>query len=322
MDKLLDIVNSLDLQVPNRGYWYLRTDAGFYYEQFRDNNYIAINFNYVHPSVLEVNNEAQLRRLITNNVPKFDQIPYEELQQGNKSTVSKYIGILRSFHGMQTGDIVIIPSADSDTFSIGKINDSRIYLPSEEETIDCPYLLRRRVNWVKKDAFIPPYSPILYSLKHSHSALTKIEKHSEYINAIMQPLFFQNDRYYFTLNINKEEDIPLVDLKNLLDSYYEILLLLNEAYGFSENIENAIIKLNLNSKGKLNLIQEKTVSSVKSLAAASVLLTFFTTSSCDTNELVRKTDIHDVSKVQKLKNEIEKFNDSRGKLRIPNESIN
>lgn len=319
MEKLLDIVNSVDVAIPNRGYWYLRTEAGALYEEFRDNSYVAINYNYIHPSSIQVNNEEHLRNLITKNEPKFEGVNYKDLDPGKKSSVTKYVGILKNFNDMNKGDIIVIPSADSHNFSIGKIADNNIYLPEAEDLENCDYLLRRKVIWEKKDAYISEYSPIIYSLKHSHLALTKIEKHSEYLNGILQPLFFQNNKFYFTLNIKKEEDIPLVGLKKLLDSYYGILHILNDGYSFGEEIDEAVIKLNLNSKGKLNLIQEKKSSSTRSLTAAAILLGLFATS-CSTSDLSRKTDLP-TEKVEKLKKEIDNFNEARDILHIPDDEM-
>jgi restriction system protein len=318
MDKLIDIIEGLDVEVPNRGYYYLRTDGGVYYDEYRDNDYVAINYNYVHPSAIASNNVEQLKKLITTNDSKFENIEYSDLDRGKKSTVSKYIGILQKFEGMKLGDVVIIPSSDSTSFSIGLIDDNNIFLPQEKDLKECNYTLRRKVKWKKIDAYIPEYSPILYSLKHSHLALTKLEKHSEYINGILSPLFLQNDKFYFTLNIDKEEDIPLFDLKNLLESYCNILTILNEEYNFNEDIGKSIIKLNLNSKGKVNLIQKKGVNSTKAIASAAICIMLL--GSCSSDEIQKSTGFSNEKAIE-LRKELDVINDSKATLEISDEDV-
>lgn len=314
MSELEDRVEDLDIEIPNRGYWYLRTDGGEYYNEFKTNNYVAIGYNYVPINAIRNNNLDQIKNLITVNEDRFDYDKFEDLKRGEKSSVTRSANALMNFQEMNEGDVVIIPSSESSSFCIGIIKDTDIYRSSQEDLEECPFIHRRKVKWEKIDFFLPPYSPIIYSLKHTHSTLTKIEKYSEYINGALKPFFLQNDKYYLTIDIKRNEDIPLSDLRKLLNSYYNIISILNEEYGYNENVDEAVIKLNLNSKGIVNLIQDAANGTKKSLAAAAILLNLVGVG-CTNTEIKNITGADDYTS-EKLNKEITSLNEAKESLEI------
>jgi hypothetical protein len=88
------------------------------------------------------------------------------------------------------------------------------------------------------------------------------------------------------LNIEKNENINFEDLKTLMDNINILVKSINEEFGFNENLDEFYIKINLNSKGTVELIKAG-----KSLAVLAYILSLV---SCGNTYEERNQNINNI----------------------------
>jgi restriction system protein len=305
----------------DKEYWYLRTEGGEFYNDFNENNYIGIGWNYITSSELYEENTVNLRdKIINNNTTKYGNTVFDNLDPGKKSSISKNINQLFTFKALKKGDIVLIPSTDSNFFSIGEIDDDYIYNPSEEELINCYYTKRRKVKWLKKSTEHNYYNSLFFSLKHSHQTIVSIKKHADFIDSLSEELYLKGDDCFLSLKINREEDINLKDLKDLFDNYYLLLEKVNKEFQFNEKIDITSVKLSLNSPGFINI----KLLTGKSLIISSLIISM-SLSGC-TNDQINEKIKDETGKEINIEdhgysNTIDSIRVIRKNLNVPNDSI-
>ncbi|MNY12037.1 hypothetical protein D3C86_1450990 [compost metagenome] len=172
---------------------------------------------------------------------------------------------------MKKGDVVLIPSEDSDYFSVGEIADDLIYNASEEDLATCRHIKRRKVNWLKTSIKHNYCNSLFYSLKDAHQTIISIKKHADFIDSLMEELYLKDGDCFLSLRINKKSDINLKELKDLFDNYLELISMINRDFNFGEKIDGTTVKLSLNSPGFINI----KLPAGKSLIVASLIVSMF-----------------------------------------------
>lgn len=235
-------------EIPSgRKYWFLRTENGEYYKDFKENNFIAYGLD-------EISEIPELKAAQT--AEDAYTIIYSKLLaiKKNKRSATFYTKqVLKFVNSFNIGDIVVIPSKRSVEYSIGII-ESDIYIdPSftnenpealrgtyEPYTL-CPYLKRRRVRWLKvvrRDKL-----PIqLLRFAFAHQALADVTKHDHYIDRLLHPVYSKNNKAYLSLIINQRNGIPAEEMANLLSAPITLLRLLNDSLPPEIANDNSIIE--------------------------------------------------------------------------------
>jgi len=238
-------------QIPEKKkYWLIRTLAGTYYESFKRNGYVAIGHNEVENSdITKIIDESQ-------NSPKF-------IMKALKSLCSDVYGkdsrpgltasqIFKFVFEVKVGDVVIIPSENSDKISIGTVVDSRLLKVTDEiiEGTGCPFFKRKRIKWeqtISRDRL----DPFLYRLFQSHQAINDISPYWEIIERTMGNFFIKENEGNLVLDIATDAPINAKDLFQLgyfLLNYSQDFF---EKYNLPFNVNDVDVKINLNSKGKI-----------------------------------------------------------------------
>lgn len=234
-------------------YWHIRTEGGKDYPDFIRHGYIGIDCPSIHSSDICENNLENLRTLIIQNTPAYNFLSYEELDSSKKAAVTKTINNLIAFKNLKKGDVILIPSEDSGYFSLGEIGDETIYSASEKELLNCKYIKRRKVTWIKTSIKHTWYNSLFYSLKQSDHPIVSIKKQAEFIDSLMEELYIKDGDCFLSLKINTESEINLKDLKDLFDNYFELISKVNADFNFGEEIDSTTVKLSLNSPGFINI---------------------------------------------------------------------
>ena len=142
-------------EVPSgRRYWFLRTENGEYYKDFKENNFIAYGLD-------EISDISELKSAQTAD--DMYTIVYSKIlsiKENRRSATFHTRQVLKFVNSFNIGDIVVIPSKRSVEYSIGIIesevyvddsftNDDSQALKSTYESYKlCPFLKRRRVRWL------------------------------------------------------------------------------------------------------------------------------------------------------------------------------
>lgn len=243
----MDLINKVARLRVDKKYVRIRTDYGQNFHTFYDNGFVAIGYNYVGKQRLEEEDQSITRRLIATNEDLSDENTSE------KKTISRIYNMLHEFRNLRRGDVVAIPSQDSNRVAFGEIADDEIY-QSIEGTLDCEYIKRRRVNWFK----IVNWSDLdakLNPLKARGDAINNVSELAEEIDIVMRNLFVKNDLAHFVINISQEEPIRLVYLVGLLQGVKTLSEQIILKYELNENINDITVKLNLQSPGFTELIK-------------------------------------------------------------------
>ena len=198
----LERLSTFNTVPPERKYWLIRTQAGIYYESFVDNGYIGIGYNEVPYSQLSLLGVQDDRILFTlfNSLKDFCEMIYpEDTRPGLIASQ-----LIKFAYNIKRGDIVVIPSENSETITIGYVEDTTVHLASELETIEthCPFIKRKKVYWEKE---IPreKLDPYLYRVLQAHQAINDISSYSELIERNLNNFFIADGIGNLVLNVRR-----------------------------------------------------------------------------------------------------------------------
>ena len=122
IDKQIEFGEALGLPIidTNRNYWFVRTQGGYYFDDFYFGNYISVEWDDINDLSLITDNEKenQLREKIEKLYP-------------NSKTGAIVTNLKRFVNDMAKGDIVVIPSSNSEFLAFGEISTDEIltYIP-------------------------------------------------------------------------------------------------------------------------------------------------------------------------------------------------
>lgn len=226
-------------------YWMVRADGGYYYNTFRDENFIALttkeHYLKIVDSVAQYRNEETLcRRKI------FEQIPGHENNIRKKALLASHIQRMAFF--MHEGDIILMPSAGASRICIGRIIESEL---TREEQIVTRFSIARKVEWIIE---IPKtvLDPCLYRALGAHQAISDISQYREFVERNYNSVFSFNGQCHYVLTLNS----PTINAKNfsqLILSVLEVSQAVSQEYSLDVNVDDVTMSTYLNSPGKIDL---------------------------------------------------------------------
>lgn len=231
----------------DRNYWFIRSYGGKLYEEFFERSYVGIGFNSVPFEYIRQASERSSSS--ADNLKEYLRVNYNL----NNGSETRWANQLVAFESkVKIGDIIVVPSDNSDEFAIGEIigntkivDDNRTFNFNDNYE---PYPEKRKeVNWIKKVKRLN-FIGDTRSMISSHQAISSINFMSEFIESNISSLFFRGDFGYFTLKINRDEDINAFDLNRLLSNLTYFYKELCKELGEDDN-EELFIKIKVQSKG-------------------------------------------------------------------------
>lgn len=202
---LFKILDTMGLPVcdieSTRHYWFIRTQAGSYFEEFFLDGFVGIGHEDV-PCVAEQDRTEQLIEQVKQTHPQATRV----LNQ-----------IYKFCNEIKRNDIVIIPSASSAKFAFGLIEDDQMYTEqissSDIEEGKCPFSRRRKTKWITGIDKNRVDSK-LYQFFRNQQALSQVDEYSEYIERALHSFYIKNNVAHFTLSVETPNspnafDIPI-----------------------------------------------------------------------------------------------------------------
>lgn len=241
------ILNKVDNIETGVNYWFVRTNQGKDYASFTKGGYIAIGWDYISLGEVLEGNKEKLRAKIMKQ-EKFDPSKTKD-----KIRITSAYNKITTFSKLKKGDIVVVPSQGSDRLSFGRIDDDIPYGEGGDLS-EVPNFKRRRVEWITTQN-IRNLPAIFYQVKSNHHTISNIDRFAPFIDKIVGNLFKKDDKTHFVLNIEQEGDIAFEDVKGLMESIDLLIRDINEELNFNDNLEDFIVKINLQSKGTIELIK-------------------------------------------------------------------
>jgi hypothetical protein len=211
--------------------------------------YIAIGYN---PITLFDINSAKYK---TGNGFNEDKLATRIMKAYPEELRPKYIAtqLIDFTYSIKRGDIVVIPSENSEFLSFGEVTQGITY--NSEKNDNCPFVKRKRVNYIKKNVPIDSLDPHLFRLKYIQRTVTKLD---EYTNGIIDKttntLFIKNNNAHLVLNIEQQGPIKATGMFQTWLDIFDIAEGFGKQEGIQMNKDDLDVRINLQSPGSLEFI--------------------------------------------------------------------
>lgn len=247
-------------------YWIIRTNGGDYYEDFILHEYISISWDYVSLSILYTKDDDEIKRLI-EVYERMSATPEDSDDESDGTTKGKITAILNKINRfvfeIDKGDIILIPSKNSDRIAIaevvGDVYEAENYVESylqanpTTEIIPCPYRKRRKIKILKT---ITKGQMDIYLARgfNSQHALSCMDEYAPYINRTIYGIYSRGDELHTTLHAGHPNGLTLkelVEFSTLLEKAASSIAQQCEIPFDPSQVE---VKLNIHSPGLIELI--------------------------------------------------------------------
>lgn len=247
-------------------YWIIRTNGGEYYEDFILHKYISISWDYVSLNTLYNNSDDEIKRLI-EFYEKDSTSPTDSDDESDGSFKGKITTILNKINRfvfeIDKGDIILIPSKNSDRVTIAEVsgdvyeveNYVETYLQANPTTeiIPCPYRKRRKIKPLKT---ISKGQMDIYLSKafNSQHALNNMDEYAPFINRTIYGIYSCGDELHTTLHAGHPNGLSLKELVDLSVQLEKTADCIAEQCGIPFDSSQVEVKLNIHSPGLIELI--------------------------------------------------------------------
>ena len=225
------LVQAIQTVSSTKNYWLIRTQSGSLYQTFITNNYISIGHKEVSIEFLKAQknvyatNESLVINEIKQKIQTYHALDEEPLDKRNISLIASQI--VRFAYDIKIGDVIIIPSFNSDDVSFGVIESEQWASPYYNNSKDNS-LLKRPVRWIK-EVRRRELDPYLYRMFTAHQAVNKVNDYAEIIERSVNDLFILEDEAHFVINVGSDT-IAAKNLFGLGASLMEILDEISEKF--------------------------------------------------------------------------------------------
>ena len=247
LNELCGILN-IELIPNGTNYWLIRTSSGKFFDDFYNNNYVAIGWNELsNIDYIKNSKDEDFKEYVKSIYPNEEKPGYIANQ------------IKRFLFEIKKGDIILIPSINSEYIAFGKVTSESAYIRNipnkntELSYLQCDFLKAIDVSWiklVKRDEF----DPYLYKLMSAHSTISNVYKYENYINRILYPVYIKNNLIHTTFNVTTTEDIPVSSLASFLTTTLNSIDVFNSVTDNTIDKDSVNVKLSVQSPGPIEFI--------------------------------------------------------------------
>lgn len=252
-ENIKDILQLTNIPVVrDRNYWLIRTESGLYYLDFLLNGYVAIGWDNINIATIQKENYSKIKGIVKENYPK-DNTPGR--------TANKLISFVNEIH---EGDVVIIPSQNSEKASIGILLKKMYYEDpmyienqlkenTDSEIIPCPYHKRRRVKWLKSISK-EGMDVYLSKLFNAHQAIYSANDYAQYINRNIYDMYISGDELHSVLHAGHPNGFSLKSLTDFVEFFNTAIDFIQETSDIVIDKEKIDMKINIHSPGLIEII--------------------------------------------------------------------
>lgn len=271
---LSEIINKKVIEETNKSYWLVRTYSGEYYENFRDHNFIGIGWNEIRlkdinkipiepapaKGVKIAKGLKESRKNIIEALALKVKFPMDKEFLNDES---RLLAGVRAIHQIETftreikrGDIIIIPSENSDKYCFGEIEETPVYLADSMERLDtsCELIKRKKVRWIKYDVPRHRLDPNYFRFLRVQSTINNLSEYKYYIEKTVNDSFILDGLSHFVLNVTREEDVNPRHYRAMLKAIELTEQLIRDETG--EGIGEVDIKASVQSPGAFVIVSE------------------------------------------------------------------
>jgi restriction system protein len=252
-EQISSLISKIDNIPSGKNYWLIRTEAGSHFESFNNFNFVALGYEEITYKIVKDFKENSLTDVdFRNQLKAYVLKQYPDKQAGLITNQ-----ILKFIFEVKKGDIVVIPSENSDFISMGEITDDNMLVHSEStfNSTNCDYTKRKSVKWIKTFTR-KNLDPYLYKTFQAHQAINNISSYANIIERSLGDFYKIGDEVNLVFGVNKESNIKAADLlffgSDLLTTVEGFI----KEYNLDFDISDIDVKINVNSQGKMQFLSK------------------------------------------------------------------
>lgn len=249
----LCVENQVAVISEQTNYWFVRSDGGSLFSEFRTGDYIGILWN----KILNIQEVCQENEKAL--IEKYNDYYPESKRPGN---IFRYHDIL--INQMKVGDIIIVPSENSKTFMVGRISGDFFYVEptsfdeADEHFDSSRFVMKRRsVKWITTTP-VPRESvdPMLLNLIYSQHTIFDANQYSEFINRIIYPgsMYYRDGVLHLVISVSKQDAIPASLIAGLISPVTNYCADLGTEIGIDFDDKSLAFQATVNSPGVIELV--------------------------------------------------------------------
>lgn len=277
-------------KVGKRNYWLIRTNSGNNYNDFVLHDYVAIGWDYITLNILRNKSHDDIKKIIEVHLKNNENDDYidedddnenrnskEELTKDNRKVTAIINKIISFVNDIKIGDVVLIPSKNSEGISVGIVesdvyednNYIEKYLATNPDTelYLCSYLKRRKIKWIQNTTR-SKLDIYLIKLFNAHQAIYSANEYAPYINRMIYPIYIQDDKVHATVHTGHPKGVTLKDMTDFINFLNSSLQTVSEVFGEKIDTSDINLKLNIHSPG---LIEIAAVGAISSCSIAALI---------------------------------------------------
>lgn len=244
-EKLQNILFNMNSE---RNYWFIRTMSGMFYDEFYQENYVAIGHDGILMRDLQDLSDKegaareQLKLKLTDKEP--DLTPAQRAKAAGQ--------MLKFYREAKEGDVVVIPSSNSAKFAIGKFVGEMYEDSSAHVDGSCPFVKRRAVKWLTEIGRYQ-FDPNLLLCLGNQQTMSSIRSHSEYIDRKIAPLYTKGNESYLVLRVNQDKGLSWDDFCFIAD-LGDLFKAVSHESGINVDLTQIKMKINVQSPGDILMV--------------------------------------------------------------------
>ena len=239
-------------EIPNIGsdcnFWMLRTKAGWFYDEYIENEFIAIGWNSISKSV--ASNYLNDERLKT----EIKKVYNEKLPGSALNKCRRFISEVKE------GDIVLIAGRGKIAFAeVGEYCEIEKFSVKDEIDINksiqngevgklnsCPYNKRRNIKIISEITEEQNINPYLYkAMSGNMHSLSNLNDYAEIILSACYDIYMWKDNVSVTFRVEKESNINAFDFAEFVSNTAKLVS--------NEKEHDVAVKTSLHSPGDVIL---------------------------------------------------------------------
>lgn len=266
---MVEIVEKLPNIRADRQYWFVRTHGGTYFQDFVSGNYIGISWNDVladdvYSVIRRTNSREEASRELTDIVK--EKYPKSKMPTHTANQLLKFT------QDIAKGDIVLIPSHNSQTIQFGEVSSSEIYTEANMANLlkdRVSYHKRKTVKWLK-EVKRESLDPEVYRAIFTQHTLSNLNAYDELIDSTLHDFYVKGTKAYMTLEIRQDSGINAMELFAMGYNLLNLIPKFSRFSGQNLSLEGIEAKVHIQSPGKIRF--SGTIKTLATLAAISVVL--------------------------------------------------
>lgn len=240
-----DILDKIP-KIEERRYWLVRTDGGKNYDSFLAGNFIGIGHNKITLEDIKKGNTGDEIGVdvLSNKILTV----YGEEEARPKHSARQ---LLKFAYEIKKGDIIMIPSENSEYIQFAEIKNNIAYNELENK-FDCDLIKRKEITLLRQ---VPKnrLDPKLYKLMFSHHTITDADQYGEVIDKIINGIFVKENQAHLVLEVLAQHDIKARSLFKMGDISLDLLDEFCEQEGLDYKSDDFELKLAVQSPGFIEI---------------------------------------------------------------------